>query len=139
MLLPALLGYGGAKLFGESDKTALNFGIGGFGLSSLAHVAGVLSGIARRPRTPEEQEEYNNSTGSTIANYLIPGVAAHNTGRRLKSALVAVEKANNKSREKSASVLDKLKLSIYRNPTAWMTGAGALTGGGLLTREEFGH
>jgi hypothetical protein len=85
MLLPmaagAALGAGiGAK--GDKIMTGAAGSALGFGAYLLATALGGLIGQSRRTRTDKEQADYNNS--STLAEWLIPGVAVHNSERNAK-------------------------------------------------------
>jgi hypothetical protein len=60
---------------------ALFGGAGGLG----ANLLGGWAGLARKARTKDEHKEYLKE--SVLKNYLIPGVAGYNIGRRDKMAL----------------------------------------------------
>ena len=72
--------------FGFNPATYALSTLGGAGIGAAAgvkaaqltqKVAGII-GKLRRVRTNKQQEEYQNSKGSTVANYLLPGAAAYN-------------------------------------------------------------
>lgn len=84
ILTPVALKLMGAKdidYSGEAINGALYGYFGGLG----ANLLGGWAGLARKARTKEEHKEYLKE--SVLKNYLIPGLAGYNAGRRDKMAL----------------------------------------------------
>lgn len=95
---PTLLGTGVGGLIG-GGKGALVGGIAGAGVSAAAQLLGGIIGMSRRKRNPEESKAYNQDVKSALLyNYLLPGSAAYNKARRMKSVLA-----------RDYAVADKLK------------------------------
>lgn len=94
-LLGAIIGGIGSNLYSkahgadatDTTKNTLMGVLGGAAVGAGSQLFGYLIGLFRARRAAKEHAKYLTDANSTLANYLVPGLAGYNRGRRDHMAL----------------------------------------------------
>ena len=87
------IGAGVGALTGEGDEHVATGGILGASAGAVGGAAALLTGLAlglyKRRRSQEDHAKYLNADNLVAKNLLLPGYAAYQTGRRMRSQSAA--------------------------------------------------